>query len=45
VAEDLPTMKSILAHDDWQMLRTKLFDYVKNFDYKIVRATSKFQLL
>lgn len=45
VAEDLSAMKSILAHDDWQMLRTKLFDYVNNFNYKIVRATSKFQLL
>jgi hypothetical protein len=44
VAEDLPTMKSILADGDWQDLKTKLFDYVTNFDYKIVRATSKFQL-
>ena len=44
VAEDLPTMKSILADGDWQELKTKLFDYVTNFDYKIVRATSKFQL-
>lgn len=44
VAEDLPTMKSILADKDWLDLKDKLFDYVTNFDYKIVRATSKFQL-
>lgn len=44
VAEDLPTMKSILADKDWLDLKNKLFDYVTNFDYKIVRATSKFQL-
>lgn len=44
VAEDLPTMKTILADGDWQELKAKLFDYVTNFDYKIVRATSKFQL-
>lgn len=44
VAEDLPTMKTILADGDWHELKTKLFDYVTNFDYKIVRATSKFQL-
>lgn len=45
VAEDLSTMKSILADQDWQSLKDKLFRYVTNFDYKIVRATSKFQLL
>jgi len=44
VAEDLPTMKSILADEEWVDLKTKLFDFVTNFDYKIVRATSKFQL-
>ena len=45
VAEDLATMKSILADGDWQSLQEKLFNYVTNFEYKIVRATSKFQLL
>ena len=45
VAEDLPTMQSILADTDWQNLQGKLFSYVTNFNYKIVRATSKFQLL
>jgi hypothetical protein len=45
VAEDLPTMQSILSDQDWQKLQTKLFNYVTNFQYKIVKATSKFQLL
>ncbi len=44
VAEDLPTMRSILADKDWMKLQTKLFEYVTNFDYKIVKATSRFQL-
>ena len=44
VAEDLPTMKSILASGDWLKLQNKLFDYVTNFDFKIVRATGRFQL-
>jgi len=44
VAEDLPTMRSILADKDWTKLQTKLFEYVTNFDYKIVKATSRFQL-
>ena len=45
VAEDLATMKSILASEDWQDLQTKLFEYVTDFNFKIVRPTSKFQLL
>ena len=44
VAEDLSTMKSILASGDWLKLQNKLFDYVTNFDFKIVRATGRFQL-
>lgn len=45
IAEDLPTMQSILASKDWQQLRDKLFEYVTNFNFKIVRATGRFQLL
>jgi hypothetical protein len=44
VAEDLPTMQSVLSSSDWQKLQHKLFDYVTNFNFKIVRATSRFQL-
>ncbi len=45
VAEDLPTMQTILESGDWKKLQDKLFEYVTNFNYKIVRATSRFQLL
>ena len=45
ITEDLDSMHSILESNDWQQLQTKLFDYVSNFNSKIVRATSRFQLL
>lgn len=45
IAEDLPSLKSILSSDDWRQLKNKLFDYVTNFDSKIVRATGRFQML
>jgi len=45
IAEDLPSLKSILSSDDWRRLKTKLFDYVTNLDSKIVRATGRFQML
>lgn len=44
VAEDLPTLKSILNSADWQQLQDKLFKYVANFNFKIVRPTGRFQL-
>ena len=44
VAEDLPTMKAILASGEWKKLQEKLFEYVVNFNFKIVRATGRFQL-
>ncbi len=44
VAEDLSTMQSILDSKEWRQLQNKLFDYVTNFDYKIVPATGRFQL-
>jgi len=45
ITEDLDSMHKILESDDWQQLQNKLFDYVANFNSKIVRATSRFQLL
>ena len=45
VAEDIDTMTAILANEEWDDLRGKLFEFVTDFQYKIVRATSKFQLL
>jgi hypothetical protein len=45
IAEDLSTMKHILASEEWQKLQNKLFGYVTNFNSKIVRPTGRFQLL
>lgn len=45
VAEDLETMQEILASEEWQKLKGKLFEFVTNFDFKIVRATGRFQLI
>jgi ABC-type enterochelin transport system permease subunit len=45
VAEDLPAMQAILESEEWQSLQNKLFEYVTNFNSKIVQATSRFQLL
>ena len=45
VAEDLQTMQEILSSEEWQELKSKLFEYVTNFDFKIVRATGRFQLI
>ena len=36
IAQDMATMQSILASEDWQTLRDKLFEYVTNFNFKIV---------
>ncbi|MCG3208101.1 MAG: hypothetical protein FOGNACKC_01703 [Anaerolineae bacterium] len=45
VAADLASMKSILNSSEWQQLQQRLFEYVTNFDSKIVRASNRFQLL
>jgi len=44
VAEDLPTMRRILASQEWKALHGKLLDYVTNYEQKIVRATGTLQL-
>jgi len=44
VAEDLPTMRRILASQEWKDLHSKLLDYVTNYEQKIVRATGTLQL-
>ena len=45
VTEDLASMKAILASEEWQKLQNQLFEFVSNFNYKIVKATNRFQLL
>ncbi len=45
VADDLPTMRKVLASPEWGKLHEQLLEYVENYQQKIVRANSKgFQL-
>jgi hypothetical protein len=44
VAEDMDTMRRILAGDDWKQLRERLLEYVSNFAQKIINANGRFQL-
>lgn len=44
VAETHEVMQEALETEEWQSLKAKLFDYVTNFNSKVVRATGGFQL-
>jgi hypothetical protein len=44
VAEDINAMNRILSSTEWNELKEKLLSFVVNFQYKIVPATSRFQL-
>ncbi len=44
VAEDMDTMRRILAGDDWKQLRERLLEFVSNFAQKIINANGRFQL-
>jgi hypothetical protein len=44
VAENHEVMQDALETEEWETLKTKLFDYVTNFNSKVVRATGGFQL-
>ncbi len=44
VANDLGTMRGILAGDEWRQLRARLQTYVANFEQKVVEASGRFQL-
>jgi hypothetical protein len=43
LAPDLPDAQRVLASTDWSMLRSKLFNYVRNYNFKVVDAKSGFQ--
>ena len=44
VADDVDTMKAILASDDWRALQERLLEYVSDFSHKVVPASGQFQL-
>lgn len=43
LATDEVQARKVLNSDDWFILRDRLFNYVKNFSYKVVPARSGFQ--
>jgi len=44
VTDDLNTMHRLLASEDWAALYDRLLRYVDNYQQKIVRASSGFQI-
>jgi hypothetical protein len=44
ITEDLGIMRKLLASEDWSALYDKLLTYVDNYQQKIVRASTGFQI-
>ncbi len=44
VAEDLESVRTMLATEEWRELKKKLLTYVTDYQQKIVRASGGFQL-
>jgi hypothetical protein len=43
-AEDLSTMEAVLETEEWATLKDRLLDFVTNFEWKVVQASSGFQM-
>ncbi len=43
LAPDLPNAQRTLNSSEWTTLRDQLFDYVKNYSYKLIQAKGGFQ--
>jgi hypothetical protein len=44
VANDVTTIRDLLASAEWEALREKLLSYVDHYQHKIVRASAGFQI-
>lgn len=44
VTDDLESMHKVLKSTEWEKLHAKLLDFVTDYQHKVVRATSRFQL-
>lgn len=44
VMNDAAAMRTALSSDEWKKLRDRLLEFVTNFDWKVVRATTGFQM-
>lgn len=43
LAPDLPDAQRILSSTDWAALKSRLFDYISNYNQKVVEAKKGFQ--
>jgi hypothetical protein len=43
IADDLETMKTMIASPEWQALHERLIEFVANYNQKIVRLLPRFQ--
>jgi hypothetical protein len=43
-ADDLAMIDAVLAMDEWSTLKDRLLDFVTNFEWKVVQASSGFQM-
>lgn len=44
ITEDLRAMQTALATEEWATLRDRLLQYVVNYEQKVVKASSGFQM-
>jgi hypothetical protein len=44
ITDSVDKMREILDSDEWEELRSRLLEYVTNFEYKVVPATGRFQM-
>lgn len=44
VTTDLPSMRTALESAEWEALKSRLGEFVANFEWKIIRATGGFQM-
>jgi hypothetical protein len=44
VAPDLESMSRALHTDEWQELKERLLNFVENYEQRVVRASSRFQM-
>lgn len=44
VVDTLRTMRSILDTEEWHALKSQLLTFVENYDQKVIKAKSGFQL-
>ena len=44
ITDSVDKMRDILDSEEWEELQQQLLEYVNNFEYKVVPATSRFQI-